>query len=896
MAINKMKTNNFGKQAKFRKGILPLTVTALLAGAPTAFAAEEDLAESEVERIQVTGSRIKRTDMEGALPVTVISAEDIQASGVSDVAGLLRQSTFAGNGSTINVANNSWGNHSSTGLRGLGSERTLALVNGRRIAPSSSAEGHAVNLNMIPLEAIERVEILRDGASSIYGADAMGGVQNFILKKDYEGLAFKLAKGQSSRSDLGTVNGSLLFGMVSDKSQMTIAYEHMYDEGMLGGSRPHLDVNDYGVEDDPWRRLSSWGPHGSYQIIDANGDYSEWYPGPDCDPDMVVDYPWGTGGEKCGFDAYKDKNYYPARKKDSVFATFTHSLSDELSFYTQSILLRDRSVTETNAIWVDGNLPAGHIYNPTTGTANESEIYYTSRLEGTAPRKFRYETIMSDVNAGFDWATDAGDLNVNFSYSRESGGYHFNYDVFESKFHEVVAEGLYDVFTPGGGENATKEVLDRFRHTGTREMISSSKGATISWAGLSGIELSGGEIGYAVGAEYRNFAISDTMDAQSAAGADGYGDLIAAWGGDTVGERNYKAAFVEIDMPITEDFNMLVATRYDKWSLPDAGQLSSSLSMRYEVTDNLVLRASYGQGFRVAGISDIQAADATGYEWVRDCLDCEWLNVPVVTKSNTNLDPETSEQVSFGAVWNITEDTSFTIDFWDIQINDEITSISSTQVVELENLGLLGGYDSSVIYVKRDPNEIDSTSGRNKIVGVGTGMINMEGIKTNGVDILFEHAADLQELGSLRFSLEASYVDSYESKTDPLSDYVENVGLWDRPELRGNATISYSYEDFDARITFRHIGENHLETGETMAAKQKLIDAGEEVEIERRVASMNETDINLKYTTDKYGTFDFGIYNVFDRLPVVEDWSNGHNGGLHSIAGRTYRMTYSIQL
>ena len=155
MAINKMKTNNFGKQAKFRKGILPLTVTALLAGAPTAFAAEEDLAESEVERIQVTGSRIKRTDMEGALPVTVISAEDIQASGVSDVAGLLRQSTFAGNGSTINVANNSWGNHSSTGLRGLGSERTLALVNGRRIAPSSSAEGHAVNLNMIPLEAIE---------------------------------------------------------------------------------------------------------------------------------------------------------------------------------------------------------------------------------------------------------------------------------------------------------------------------------------------------------------------------------------------------------------------------------------------------------------------------------------------------------------------------------------------------------------------------------------------------------------------------------------------------------------------------------------------------------------------------------------------------------------------
>ena len=564
----------------YRKSLIALSIGSVMGlSSMGAIAAEEIEGIEEVERIEVTGSRIKRTDMEGALPITVISAADIQASGVSDIAGLLRQTTFAGNGSTINVANNSWGNHSSTGLRGLGSERTLALVNGRRIAPSSSASGHAVNLNMIPLEAIERVEILRDGASAIYGADAMGGVQNFILKKNYEGLAVKVAAGESSRGDMGTVNSSILFGMVNDKSQMTIAYEHMYDQGLKSGSRPHLDVNDHGVEDDPWRRLSSWAPHGSYQSIDADGNYSQWNPGPDCDPDMVVDYPWGNGGQKCGYDAYAGKNYYPTRKKDSVFATFTHSLTDELSLYAQSIVLRDRSLTATNAIWVSGNLPAGHEYNPTTGSGDENEIYYTSRLDGAAERQFRYETTITDFNAGFDWNIEAGDLNFNYSYSREKGIYNFNHDVFKSKFQEVVAEGLYDVFTPGGGEKATEQVKNRFRHTGSRDMVSSSTGYSLSWAGLSSWELPGGEVGYAVGAEYREYELSDKMDSQSAASADGNGDLIAAWGGDTVGERDYKAMFVEIDLPITEDLSMLIASRYDKWSLPDAGQASSSVSM-----------------------------------------------------------------------------------------------------------------------------------------------------------------------------------------------------------------------------------------------------------------------------------------------------------------------------
>lgn len=164
---------------------------ALIGGATTAalsstvvYAAEDN---AKVERIEVTGSRIQRTDMESALPVTVLSAEDIAKTGLSDVSAVLAQMPFNTAGSFISDAGSSASNHASSGMRGLGSNRTLTLINGRRIAPSATFGGDATNLNLIPMDAIERIEILRDGASAIYGSDAIGGVINIILKKTFDG-------------------------------------------------------------------------------------------------------------------------------------------------------------------------------------------------------------------------------------------------------------------------------------------------------------------------------------------------------------------------------------------------------------------------------------------------------------------------------------------------------------------------------------------------------------------------------------------------------------------------------------------------------------------------------------------------------------------------------------
>ena len=163
-------------------------------------------AQQQLERVEITGSSIKRVEAEGALPVQVISREEISRSGVTSVEQLLNAisatSTSGGLTTTLGAGLSTYG-RSEVSLRGIGSERTLVLVNGRRLAAFAGGGGAAINISAIPFGAIERVEILKDGASSVYGSDAMAGVVNFILSKDYQGIGLDATYGTPSRSGGG---------------------------------------------------------------------------------------------------------------------------------------------------------------------------------------------------------------------------------------------------------------------------------------------------------------------------------------------------------------------------------------------------------------------------------------------------------------------------------------------------------------------------------------------------------------------------------------------------------------------------------------------------------------------------------------------------------------------
>ena len=209
--------------------LLPTILLALFSVASSAQRPSENAA-AGVEEVTVTGSRIKRQDLDGVGPVTVLDAANIEARGVTSTETLLQSLSasagFAGNQTGAYWTGAGWGT-AQVNLRGLGISRTLVLVNGRRVVYGGSGANSAVDLNIIPTSLVDRIEVLKDGASALYGADAVAGVVNIITKSNFEGLAFDSKYGQTSRSDGEEMSGNVTLGIGGERGNMTMALSYV---------------------------------------------------------------------------------------------------------------------------------------------------------------------------------------------------------------------------------------------------------------------------------------------------------------------------------------------------------------------------------------------------------------------------------------------------------------------------------------------------------------------------------------------------------------------------------------------------------------------------------------------------------------------------------------------
>ncbi len=359
---------------------------ALTAGVATtggiAYAAD-DVAQQD--KITVTGSRIQRVDIEGPAPVTVISRDDIDASGDISVAEVLRGSTFNSFGSFKPSSGSSAQSQAVVSLRGLGSGRTLVLLDGRRVANAPAFSGTGQNLNTLPLAAVERIEILRDSASAIYGSDAIGGVINVILRKDYEGLNVRAGVGRPTREGGDEATGSLVGGISSARGNLIFSLEHDEQGMIFNGDREFSKVG-----------TSAFGFLGSYFAYGpAAGESLGTFPDARC-PDRG---PGGTpafdgsafqdsdvSGSLCRFNYARTSANEASIRKDSLFINGTFEVSDDTQFFARTTFTRTNSFGRYAPTPVVGATP----FLPTMGATNPNNpsIGQTVDTDGDGANRF----------------------------------------------------------------------------------------------------------------------------------------------------------------------------------------------------------------------------------------------------------------------------------------------------------------------------------------------------------------------------------------------------------------------------------------------------------------------------------------------------------------------------
>ncbi|QDP00635.1 TonB-dependent receptor [Thalassotalea sp. PS06] len=875
-----MYSNN--KLAKSVRLALMFGASATAAISANAFAADEVVEEDEVERIEVTGSRIKRTDLEGASPVTVMTAEDIKVEGNFTVADALRGSSFNSFGSFSERSGSSAQSQATVNLRGAGSNRTLVLLDGKRMPGSPTLGGQAANLNAIPFAAVERIEILTDGASSTYGSDAIAGVVNIILKKNYEGLEFNVGVGQRDQ-DEGTTSSefSILGGYSTDKGNITFAFDHQKRLGISDGARPYTaaraeDTDGNGQIDIYTADTDGWSWYGASVLAP---DFSEIQASPLCD-DLIAEYgddvfkkmaaENGTGypGEVCAF-AYANVSYNTASiDRNTLFVDANYEVADSVEWFGRAMFVQNSSFgryAPPAAPW-----PGMSADNPNNPYGVDG-AYGLFRWVGIGTRDGNVDDYSQDYLTGLrgelDWgnATWEAYYHKNIADNKSVGEYYLSYGGLA--YNE--ANGI-DLGSEQGVANMKATTLQN---------SFSSFDQYNAGIGFDLFELPAGAIAHYFGAEYMEQTYADTYDGQSEAGLIG-----GSAGNSAAGERDITAFFYEAAIPVTDSIEVNVAARYDDYS--DFGDnLAPKASVRWELLDGLVLRASYSEAFRAPGLDELNAATTFSAEAATDYRLCEQNGVApdncpsrqfdTYYKSNPDLGAETSEYTNVGLAWDITDDMGLKFDYFNLSIDDVI----ATKTVQ----GLLTDEDQGEITALPVGTDVsDETfylirSEGGALIEAGTGYFNGGTLNVEGLDVTF-NAGFETGFGDFRFNTVNSFIFDY-------GDEFNFAGTEGAPEYKSVTTLGWSLGDFSAAWTANYTDST---SESSRVVDNKLTKDG-------KLDSWLIHNVTFTYDAGEWGALTLQVANLTDEDPVLNSIGQWTDQNLYNNFGRDYRASYSIK-
>ncbi len=894
-----------------------------------------------LEKVVVTGSKIKKTQIEGPLPLLVITKEDIDNSGFRNLTEVL-QTIPSANQSTENesIQGSFTPNANELDLRNLGPGRILYLINGRRTAdypvPFGNA-GNISNVGVIPTGLIDRVEILAQGSSAIYGSDAVTGVVNVITikGKDFSQLDIDYSQTQYEQKDIYSV--SYTSGGFFGNSSWTLGVDFSHVDPMTYADRPGHDsfVNDpdYGVAytaprygiyfyGDPFGGKRGWygsdefpstpscselsnGEFFNFDKQDPEWNYAGSYPGAGCG--------WDYGSDRFGGSSQTIVN---EREDASIVASFVHNFDSGVELNARVFAYHDEAYLRNLPRYFqqrDIILDPVRIMDLTSTSTNEfNRLNPGERQRGisyflrqfTPSMGFNAEArqdITEDVqdifiglngffNNGFEWefganhttyeylseeqtfttaiydymngvgATDADGNLLRGTYQQD------RYRSYESS--NWLGQGSYDAMAIAYGlprDNVCGEMYfgayqscflaDRLLGVYTNEQIgewlaqddlpAESSQTSVDFLVTGEFELFGRFIGMAATLEHQtqDYTVGPTRTDPSI-------EFIQGVGYEGGGDRDRNSVGVEFLFPVSDKLEMTLASRYDSYddqSSNVGSRVSNMLNFAYRPNESVLIRGSASETFRAPDMNYLFAGTSGGYyngilDWVacyayaategwNDITECELSGQSVFAEwsGNNSLEEEEGENYQLGIVWDINSNWDFTLDLYQVILENIIGRDSYRTINIAEGYCLYGDDFGDFIRTEnndqRDCATIANLTGRapivpNPITGeeapigewnyIVPGFVNKSYREYQGIDWTLNYSLETENIGDFYVSVLSSHIISYYSRSDAASPEVEWLSSYNyEPRSQQNMSISWRYQDFSTTLFIDRTG--HME-------------------------------------------------------------------------------------
>ncbi len=889
-----------------------LLATTLAGVAPLVLAQEtqdQAPAATTLDRIEVTGSNIPRTTTETASPVQVITRQEIDRTGKATIAEYLQTLTSDGQGSIPKTFGNGFaGGGAGVSLRGLGAGSTLVLLNGRRMAPYGLADdGQKVftDLSTIPFDAVERIEVLKDGASAIYGSDAIAGVVNIILRKDFTGVVVKGSYGISGDSDLTQRKGTITAGwgdLDKDDYNFFFSIDASKTDGILISDRRNRkwigngDLRPYGY-DIPGSQflfgaitgggtVAGNSPVGAVQDP-VTGLYTAL---PGCAQFSNIS-PADPGGG-CLWEIGPYRNLVPDEQYLNFFSRGTFAINDHAELYTELGFSRKKTRFVNSFSGVSGawGYPGGPV-NASSGPgatvlgANhpDNPLGVDARLRYSAwdvgPRTTNNDNDFMRGLVGVKGSAGAWDYDVGYLHSETSLHNSRTGYLRYSRVRTVLADpnspvgywrigddsglnsqALYDYISPEIHADATSE-LDILDAKANRSLM----------------DLAGGPLGLALGVEYRRQSVELTPQSFT-----DIGDIIGLGYSAYKGTQKVAAGYAELVAPVTSTLELSGALRYDSYQ---GGENSTTpkFGIKWTPVDWIALRGTYAEGFRAPNPAEAgdgglaafsRAADpvrcpngtpAPGGATQADCAAA----IAIITSPNPDLKPEQSKSYTLGLVLDPTPTTSITLDAWQIKRTDEINQGSTTEAI-------------AAGHVVRNDNNLPNIPNSGTLLAVSVGYINSAQTTVRGLDLDVRQRVEMGQYGKLLFDLQWSRINSLERIDQGIShQYAGTHGNCDvtncigTPKDRINFGATWDIDAFSlsAIVNYRGSFKNVTEQSDTSCANSFA--DGSDAPRGCRIPSFYTVDLSARWKPTPAWELFAVVNNVTDKIAPLDPLTYG---------------------